>query len=231
MKIWQVLKKSTAQAYDKLFKFAIINLIWFILTTLSLFFGYIGLITGFYYLLIIPLIFLGPLLIAGLEISHDYLKTNNFIIKSYFGYIFKNFKRGFLGFLLTFIVYLVLFTDLVYFLRKGVDSLFMLILAVLVLYIIIFFSMLQAFFWGFLTLDKEKKIRHLFKNAFLVTVDNIVFSFIWFLIVLIISLVLIFTGFGMALLLLNFLSLMILNATIEIGSGYENIDIGELGLR
>ncbi|MCF8002201.1 MAG: hypothetical protein K9K76_10130, partial [Halanaerobiales bacterium] len=204
---------------------------WFILTTISLFFGYIGLITGFYYLLIIPLIFLGPLLIAGLEISHDYLKTNNFIIKSYFSYIFKSFKRGFLGFLLTFLVYLVLFTDLVYFLRKGVDSIFMLILAVLVLYIIIFFSMLQAFFWGFLVLDKENKIRNVFKNAFLVTLDNIVFSFIWFLIVLIISSVLIFTGFGMALLLLNFLSLMILNASIEMGSEYENIDIGELGLK
>jgi hypothetical protein len=193
-----------------------------------LFIGYSGLVLRFYYLLIIPLIFIGPIFMGGIMIGIDYLDYKDFSIKNYFLYIKDNFKRGLLGFLLTFFIYLLLIADLIFFLRKGTDSLFMLVLAVLILYILIFFSMMQCYFWGFLSLDKQKKIRHVMKNSFLLTVDNVVFSFLWFLIVFIISVVLILTGFGMAVLLMNFLVLMILNGTITISSDYEKLAIEEL---
>ena len=162
---------------------------------------------------------------GGLFNGINYIKYNDFSIKKYFIYVKDNFKRGLLGFLLTFFIYLLLFIDLVFFLRKGTNSLFMLILAVLVLYILIFFSMMQCYFWGFLALDTDKKIRHVVKNSFLVTIDNVIFSFLWFLIVFVISALLIVTGFGMAVLLMNFLVLMILNGTITVSSDYDKLKI------
>ncbi|MFO7814463.1 MAG: hypothetical protein R6V14_01775 [Halanaerobiales bacterium] len=228
MKIWQVLKDSTAQTYDKLFKFAILNIIWFFISAAVIFTGYSGLLTGFYPLLIVPLIFLGPFFMAGLMIGIDYINYKDFSIKNYFIYIKENFKRGLLGFLFTFFIYLLLILDFIFFLRKGADSLFMLILAVLVLYIIIFFSMMQSYFWGFLSMDRQKKIRHIIKNSFLVVIDNVVFSFLWVLVVFILTAILVVTGFGMAILLMNFLVLMILNGTISIASEYDKLQIKEL---
>jgi len=228
LKIWQVLKDSTSQTYDKLFKFAILNIIWFLLSTLVLFIGYSGLIIKFYYLLIVPIIFLGPFFMGGLMSGINYIKFNDFSIKNYFIYIKENFKRGLLGFLFTFFIYALLTADLIFFLQKGTNSLFMLILAVLVLYILIFFSMMQCYYWGFLALDKQKKIRHVIKNSFLVTIDNVVFSFLWFLIVLIITVILVVTGFEMAVLLMNFLSLMMLNGTIAVSSEYDKLELEEL---
>jgi len=228
VKIWQVLKDSTSQTYDKLFKFAILNIIWFMLSTAVVFIGYSGLLNRFYPLLIVPLVFLGPLFMAGLMVGIDYINFEDFSIKNYFIYIKENFKRGLLGFLFTFFIYMLLILDLIFFLRKGADSLLMLVLAVLVLYIIIFFSMMQCFFWGFLAMDKNKKIRYIIKNSFLVVVDNIVFSLLWFLVVFILTAILIVTGFGLAVLLMNFLVLMILNGTISIASEYDKLKIEEL---
>jgi len=88
--------------------------------------------------------------------------------------------------------------------------------------------MMQCYYWGFLALDKQKKIRHVIKNSFLVTIDNVVFSFLWFLIVLIITVILVVTGFGMAVLLMNFLSLMMLNGTIAVSSEYDKLELEEL---
>lgn len=228
MKIWQVLKDSTSQTYDKLFKFAILNIIWFMLTTAVVFIGYSGLFTGFYPLLIVPLILLGPFFMAGLMIGIDYINFNDFSIKSYFVYIKENFKRGLLGFLFNFFIYILLILDFIFFLRKGADSLLMLVLAVLVLYIIIFFSMMQCYFWGFLAMDKQKKIRYIIRNSFLIVIDNVIFSFLWFLVVSILTAILIITGFGLAVLLMNFLVLMILNGTISIASEYDKLQIEEL---
>ncbi len=228
MKIWQVLKDSTTQTYNKLFKFAILNIIWFMLSTFVVFIGYSSLLNGFYPLLIVPLVFLGPFFMAGLMVGIDYINYDDFSIKSYFIYIKDNFKRGLLGFLFNFFIYVLLILDLIFFLRKGADSLIMLILAVLVLYIILFFSMMQCFFWGFLAIDKQKRIRYIIKNSFLVVIDNIVFSLLWFLVVFILSAILIITGFGLAVLLMNFLVLMILNGTISIASEYDKLQIEEL---
>src|SRR6056297_4121583 len=198
------------------------------LSTLVLFIGYSGLIIKFYYLLIVPIIFLGPFFMGGLMSGINYIEFNDFSIKQYFIYIKDNFKRGLLGFLFTFFIYLLLIADLVFFLQKGTDSLFMLILAVLVLYILIFFSMMQCYYWGFLVLDKEKKIRYILKNSLILTIDNVIFSLLWLIIVLIITLILILTGFGMVILLMNFLVLMILYGTIQIASNYDKLKIEEL---
>ncbi|MDZ7673410.1 MAG: DUF624 domain-containing protein [Halanaerobiales bacterium] len=228
MKIWQVLKKSTSQTYDKLFKFAILNVIWFLLSTVVVYIGYYGLYLRAYYLLIVPIIFIGPFFISGLMMGIDYIKFKDFVIKKYFSYIKENFKRGLVGFLFTFFIYIILFVDFVFFFRKGTDNLFMLILAVLILYIIIFFSMMQCTFWGYLALNKDLSIKKVIKNSFLTTIDNLVFTFLWFIVVLIISSILIITGFGIAVLLMNFVSLMVLHATIEISSKYDKIEIEEL---
>jgi len=228
VEIWKVLKKSTAGTYRKLFKFAILNIIWFLLSLLVIFVGYFGLSTQIYILLAIPIIFLGPFFMAGLETGIDFVNLNDFRVKKYFVYIIKNFKRAFLGFLLSFFIYSLLILDLVFFLKKGTDSLFMLILAVLILYILIFFSMMQCYYWGFLVLDKEKKIRYILKNSLILTIDNVIFSLLWLIIVLIITLILILTGFGMVILLMNFLVLMILYGTIQIASNYDKLKIEEL---
>lgn len=228
MKIWQVLKKSTSQTYDKLFKFAILNMIWFFLSTIIVYIGYYGLFIRAYYLIVFPIIFLGPFFMGGLMIGIDYIKFNDFNIKNYFSYIKENFKRGLVGFLFTFLIYLILFVDFVFFLRKGTDSLMMLILASLILYIIIFFSMMQCTFWGYLALNKDLSIKKIIKNSFLTTIDNLIFTFLWFIVVFILSVVLIITGFGIALLLMNFISLMVLHATIEISSKYDKLEIEEL---
>jgi len=228
VEIWKVLKKSTAGTYRKLFKFVILNIIWFLLSLLVIFVGYFGLSTQIYILLAIPIIFLGPFFMAGLETGIDFVNLNDFRVKKYFVYIIKNFKRAFLGFLLSFFIYSLLILDLVFFLKKGTDSLFMLILAVLILYILIFFSMMQCYYWGFLVLDKEKKIRYILKNSLILTIDNVIFSLLWLIIVLIITLILILTGFGMVILLMNFLVLMILYGTIQIASNYDKLKIEEL---
>jgi len=228
VEIWKVLKKSTAGTYRKLFKFVILNIIWFLLSLLVIFVGYFGLSTQIYILLAIPIIFLGPFFMAGLETGIDFINLNDFRVKKYFVYIIKNFKRASLGFLLSFFIYSLLILDLVFFLKKGTDSLFMLILAVLILYILIFFSMMQCYYWGFLVLDKEKKIRYILKNSLILTIDNVIFSLLWLIIVLIITLILILTGFGMVILLMNFLVLMILYGTIQIASNYDKLKIEEL---
>lgn len=227
MAIWQIIKKSFKQLYEHLFLLVLIDIIWFFMVALVLFVGYSGLMANWYLPLIVPLVLLGPVFLSGLHISRRVISRKDFKVTDLFIDLKKYFKRGLLGFLFSAVIYLVLFVDLFFFFRRGTDNVFTLVLAVILLYIIIFFSIMQLYYWGLLTVQSQTGIKIIIKRSFLLTLDNIIFSLLWLLLVLLLSVILTVTGLGLPLLFMGLMGLVVINGTCFILKKYEGNEEGE----
>jgi len=211
--VFNIIKSSFIQFYDHLFKLIFINLIWFLLMIAVLFVGYTGVINQWYLPLIVPLLFTGPFFLSGLHITDKLILSEDTVIKDFFNGIINYFKRGLSAFVFTTGIYIILVIDLIFFVQKGRENVIFLIIGILFIYLILFFSMMQIYFWGLLTVQKEERLMVIIKRSFLLTMDNIIFIFLLLLFLIILTVVLTITGVGLPLLFLVITGLLICNGT------------------
>lgn len=221
MSILAVFKKSFLQFYENLFKLVFFNIVWFIIVTIPFFIGYIFLRSGWALPLILPLTLTGPVFMAGLQLINRLVLREEALIRDFFKDILKFFKKGFLSFIFSAVIYFIILMDILFFLERGKDSIFMLIISVIFLYLFIFFSMMQLFFWGLTTIRADLGMIKVIKQSFLLTLDNALFAFIYFICFVIIVVILFITGIGLPLLLLGLVGLFIINGTRYILKKYE----------
>jgi len=89
LEIFSILKSTFKDFYENLFKFVLLSTAWFIGSFLLLFFVLIALNSGLYLLLLIPVIFLGPLFLTSLYGADQIMEEGRIAFKSIFSY-FKN---------------------------------------------------------------------------------------------------------------------------------------------
>ncbi|MFW5976831.1 MAG: hypothetical protein ACOCQS_02680 [Bacillota bacterium] len=217
--IWNITKKSFSQFYNNLILFIIINLAWFILILILNFIGFYGVYNKIFITIIFFLLPLGPLLVTGLYIVNEIKESREIGWRKIVDFTKGNFKKGIYSFLIMVLLYSVLIIDIYYFFNKfivmdpGIWSYLLMILNFIIIYILVFFSLMQLYFWGLMIYQNKEGIIILFKKAFLLTMDNLLFSFLWLLLVLISLIIFVFTGFGLLFFFPTFISLIILNGT------------------
>ena len=209
MAIWSVLRRSWEQFRENIFKFILFNGIWFMLASFLFFLVFRGIVVHNYFMLIPPVVLLGPFFLTGLYI----IKEQNFSFKYIINVVRDKFLKGLLSFLIITTFYGILIYDFFFVLEKIGDNTILLILPVIVLYLIIMFSMIQLNYWGLLVLKPELSYLEYFKKAYSYTLKNFIFSFIWSLFILFLGTVLIFSRFGIPIFFMSSIGLLIINGT------------------
>jgi hypothetical protein len=92
--------------------------------------------------------------------------------------------------------------------------------AFLFAYLLIYFSIYQAYLWALLVIQEDKKLKDIFKNALVISLDNIVFSLFWFLFILVITVFLAITGIGIPAAFIGIIGTLILKGSKEMLSKY-----------
>jgi len=181
---------------------------------------FFGISTGWLLILIIPLLTLGPLFSTALYAVNQLIENRNLSFKKIYKFFIENFWRSFFAFLFTLVLYAVLIVDLRFFLVRGADNLWLLIFAFLFGYLIIYLTIYQSYLWGLLVLQKNKPLKNIFKNSLILSLDNIIFSLLWFLAMIIITIILAATGVGIAGAFIGIIGLLILEGSQEMLGKY-----------
>ncbi|MFP4015555.1 MAG: hypothetical protein ACLFUI_00860 [Halanaerobiales bacterium] len=215
-----IIKKVFVRFYDNLFKMAILNLIWFSLLILPFLLSLVMrnpyiIMIGTLYLVIIA----GPVTLSAMSFIDNTLDHGYSKFKDFFNGIKENFKRGLLAFLFSFTVYLILVVDIVFFLQ-GSASIFLQILTIFFFYIFIVFTIMQVYYWGLLTIQKDVGLWTIIKRSLILVMDNIVPSILIFLFLLIIVILHIVVPFLIPLFLLALISLTSIIMTRKILEKY-----------
>lgn len=188
-----IIKESIIKFYDELFKFVIVNILWFSILILPFLFLYISTANIVFIILILYLLIIaGPLMMSGLSYIDNSLNRFGSDIKDFFIGIKENFKRGIQGFLFTFFAYFLIIIDLIFFLQRS-ENYLMMIISMLFFYMLIIFSMMQIYFWGLLTIRKDVGFLQIVKQSFALVLDNIfptILVFLFLVIIFILNLVL-----------------------------------------
>lgn len=220
MEIFSVLKFTFKKYYEHLFKLVFVGLSWFILTSILLFGGFFALSTGAYPFLILPIVLIGPLLLTGLEAVHLVINQESAGFKKLISYFNSKFWRGFLVFLVTALIYLIFIVDLRFFLVRGQENTWLLAFAFLFAYLVIYFSIYQAYLWGLLIVQSEQSIKNILKNALVISLDNLLFSLLWLLALVILAGLLIVTGIGLPLAFMGILGILLIKGCQEMLAKY-----------
>ncbi|MFP4198593.1 MAG: hypothetical protein ACLFSO_03245 [Halanaerobium sp.] len=220
MEIFSILKSTFKDFYEDLFKLVLLSLGWFFISSVLLFAVFIGLTSGWYLVLLLPLIFLGPVFLTSLYGANEILEEGKVAFKSLFSYFKSNFWRGFLVFLISVILYAIFIVDLRFFLLKGQENIWLLAFAFLFAYLIIYFSIYQVYLWGLLIVQGDKSLKNIFKNAVILSLDNIVFSLLWFLAIFLLTVILFVIGIGLPAGYIGIVGLLIIKGTKEILANY-----------
>jgi uncharacterized membrane protein YesL len=215
-----VLKFTFKKYYEHLFKLVFVGLSWFILTSILLFGGFFALSTGAYPFLILPIVLIGPLLLTGLEAVHLVINQESAGFKKLISYFNSKFWRGFLVFLVTALIYLIFIVDLRFFLVRGQENTWLLAFAFLFAYLVIYFSIYQAYLWGLLIVQSEQSIKNILKNALVISLDNLLFSLLWLLALVILAGLLIVTGIGLPLAFMGILGILLIKGCQEMLAKY-----------
>lgn len=220
MAIISILKAAFINFYRSLFKLALLSTAWFILTSVLLLSALAALSSGGYLIIILPLLFLGPIFLTSLYGAAEILEKGRVSFKSLFSYFKANFWRAFLTFLISIILYLIFLVDLRFFFLKGQENIYLLALAFLFAYLLIYFTIYQLYLWGLLIVQGEKSLKEIFKNALVLSLDNIIFSLLWFLSILILTILLIVIGIGVPAGFIGIIGLLIIIGTKEVLAKY-----------
>lgn len=215
-----MLKFTFKKYYEHLFKLVFVGLSWFILTSILLFGGFFALSTGAYPFLILPIVLIGPLLLTGLEAVHLVINQESAGFKKLISYFKSKFWRGFLVFLVTALIYLIFIVDLRFFLVRGQENTWLLAFAFLFAYLVIYFSIYQAYLWGLLIVQSEQSIKNILKNALVISLDNLLFSLLWLLALVILAGLLIVTGIGLPLAFMGILGILLIKGCQEMLAKY-----------
>lgn len=220
MEIFSVLKYTFKTFYQDLFKLVLLGMLWFILTAILLFTVFFGLSTGWFIILLVPLFTLGPIFLTALFAVNQIIENKEYSLKRVFSYFKERFWRGFFVCFGTIIIYAVFIVDLRFFLIRGQENIWLLAFAFLFAYLIIYFSVYQAYLWSLLIIQDEKSLKEIMKNALILSLDNILFSLFWFLSILIFTFILAATGVGLPTLFLGLIGILILNGTRKMLAKY-----------
>jgi hypothetical protein len=208
--IWSIVKESWVDFRNNIFKFILFNGIWFIFASFLWFIGFRGFVVLDYYMLAIPLAFMGPLFLVGLHV----IKYREFSIKKIINIFKETFIKGLVSFVLSIMMYGLLIFDFFFILNKIGDNKLFLIFPVIILYIMIMFSMIQLNYWGLLVMRSELKFVKRVKEAYRYTLSNFIFSFIWTIFILLLGAILIFSRLGIPVFFMSSIGLLIINGTI-----------------
>ncbi len=220
LEIFSVLKQTFKQFYEDLFKLVLLSVGWFIISSILLFTVFIGLNSGWYLILLLPVLFLGPVFLTGLYGCNEILENGKVAFKSLFSYFKNNFLRAFLVFLLTIVLYIIFIVDLRFFFLKGQENIWLLAFAFLFAYLLIYFSIYQAYLWGLLIIQADKSLKDIFKNAIIISLDNVIFSLLWFLAIFLLTIILFVTGIGLPAGFMGIIGLLIIKGTKEMLAKY-----------
>lgn len=193
---------------------------WFILTLLLLLVVIISITTGWYIILPIPLLLLGPLFLTALYGVNQLLEYREYSLKVLLSYFKNNFWRGFLACIFSIVIYLILLFDIRFFILQGQHNTWFLAFAFLFGYLLIYFSIYEAYLWGMLVIQPEKSLKDIFKNAIVLSLDNIVFSLVWFLALFSISFLLLMIGIGLPTAFIGIIGTLILKGNKEMLAKY-----------
>ncbi len=220
MGIFSILKSTFKAFYEDLFKFVLLSTAWFVSSFILLFFIFIAFNSGWYILLLLPVIFLGPLFLTSLYGADQIIKEGRVALKSLFLYFKTNFWRALSAFLFTFVLYLIFIIDLRFFLIKGQENVWFLAFAFLFAYLLIYFSIYQIYFWGLLIIQSDRSFKTILRSAMVLSLDNIIYSLILFLAVFLLTLFLTMIGVGLPAGFIGIIGVLIIKGTQEIIAKY-----------
>lgn len=220
MEIFSILKSTFKDFYEDLFKLVLLSVAWFIISSVLLFAVFIGLTSGWYLILLLPLLFLGPVFLTSLYGANQILEEGRVAFKSLFSYFKSNFWRGFLVFLASAVLYAIFIVDLRFFLLKGQENIWLLAFAFLFAYLLIYFSIYQAYLWGLLIIQGDRPLKDILKNAVIISLDNVIFSLLWFLAIFLLTVILFVIGIGLPAGFIGIVGLLIILGTKEMLAKY-----------
>ncbi len=220
MEIFSILKSTFKNFYEDLFKLVLLSVAWFVVSSVLLFAVFIGLTSGWYLILLLPLVFLGPVFLTSLYGANQILEEGRVAFKSLFSYFKNNFWRGFLVFLASVILYAIFIVDLRFFLLKGQENIWLLAFAFLFAYLLIYFSIYQAYLWGLLIIQGDRPLKDILKNAVIISLDNVIFSLLWFLAIFLLTVILLVIGIGLPAGFIGIIGLLIILGTKEMLAKY-----------
>ncbi|MFN2340764.1 MAG: hypothetical protein ABR547_05795 [Halanaerobium sp.] len=220
MEIFSILKSTFKDFYEDLFKLVLLSVAWFVISSVLLFAVFIGLTSGWYLILLLPVIFMGPVFLTSLYGANEILEEGRVAFKSLFVYFKNNFWRGFLVFLASVILYVIFIVDLRFFLLKGQENIWLLAFAFLFAYLLVYFSIYQAYLWGLLIVQGDKSLKDILKNAVILSLDNIIFSLLWFLAIFLLTVILFVIGIGLPAGFIGIVGLLIILGTKEMLTKY-----------
>lgn len=220
LEIFSILKSTFKDFYEDLFKLALLSVAWFVISSILLFAVFIGLTSGWYLIILFPLVFLGPVFLTSLYGANEILEEGRVAFKKLFSYFKANFWRGFLVFLISVILYIIFIVDLRFFLLKGQENIWLLAFAFLFAYLLIYFSIYQAYLWGLLIIQGDRSLKDILKNAVILSLDNIIFSLLWFLAIFLLTVILFVIGIGLPAGFIGIIGLLIILGTKEMLAKY-----------
>ncbi len=185
----------------------IFNIIWFFVITFLYFITLRSIFGGNYFILAIPILAGGPLILVGLELAYN----SNFEIKKVLKRVRKKLYTSLIIFVFSAVVYGVLVYDFFFVLDKVGNNKLFLIFPVIILYLIIMFNMFQINLWGMISEDYNLRFFKYLKKAYQNTVYNFLFALLWSLIIFVFIIILLLTRVGAFLFLNSFVSILILN--------------------
>lgn len=220
MEIFSTLKSTFKAFYEDLFKLVLLSTAWFVSTSVMLFFVLIAFNSGWYILLLVPIIFLGPIFLTSLYGANQIMKEGRVAFKSLFSHLKQNFWRAFSAFLFSLVLYIIFIIDLRFFLIKGQENIWLLAFAFLFAYLLIYLSVYQIYFWGLLILQEDRSFKKIIKSALVLSLDNIIYSLILFLFIFLLTVVLTVIGIGLPAGFIGIIGILIIQGTEKIIAKY-----------
>jgi len=183
----QIMKEVFKTFYSGLFKAIILNLVCFLLISPIIFLFVNGIYLDFFVPFMLPVFLLGPIILSGLNLLNKIYRKEDFKLKKILSIIKESFLPGLLAIIYTIIIYIILLVDVWFFYVRSDGNLVFLALAALFAYLTVFFSITQLYFWGLMVYGNEIKFWTRIKRSFFLAFDNILQSFFWLAIILVIT--------------------------------------------
>lgn len=219
MSAWEIIKKSFRDFYKHLFLLGAVSLIWFFLVGPMVYVTLGGIALRNPVPIILGLVFIGPLTLGAFYLTNKLIKFEEMGIRDYFRGFAKFFVRGMLGYWLTLFIFSVLIVDFLFF--AGFGSVAIRLFSGIWIYLIIFYAMSQMYFWSLL-IESQEKIFSVLKQSLLMTLGNMFYSIVIFIVFCLLVLVGVVTaGVGLAVTFIGFMGILANNATYNLLVKYE----------
>ncbi|MFW5873471.1 MAG: hypothetical protein ACOCVD_02190 [Bacillota bacterium] len=187
MLVVQIMKEVFKTFYKGLFKSIILNLIGFLFVSPIVFLFVNGIYLEFFIPFMLPIFLIGPIILTGLNLLNNIYRNKDFNLKKVLSVIKNSFLPGLLAISYTLIVYIILLVDIWFFYGRSGGSIIFLALTALFVYLTVFFSITQLYFWGLMVDSFKIKFWTRIKRSFFLAVDNILQSFLWLTIIMAIT--------------------------------------------